>query len=95
MTEFKINAPEIKKDNDIRYFEWLSSVISYACPNSKVLVSANDKGYNVHITPNKTECRQNIIENVLNIHRHFKIPIEYSKSLAISKKISYFVRFEN
>lgn len=77
--------------DDIKYYQWVDAVLKYIDPEAKLQIRENDKQLIIHITPSDGELRQSIIEGLLNIHHKMETKIEFSKSLAISKKISYFV----
>lgn len=78
-------------DNDQEYLNWLNTVVEYSCPKSEITLHKSLGGYHVHITPSTPEFREKLIKNVLDIHHRFDLKIEYSKSLKISKKVSYFL----
>ena len=84
----------ILKDNDEEYLAWIKTIVEYSCPNSDVVLTRGLSGYHVHITPCNEQFRKGIIKNVLNIHHRFDLKIEYSKSLKISKRVSFFLPFE-
>ena len=78
-------------DNEYNYFDFLLLVVTYSCPDSKVRVDLVREGYNVTIFPANPEFKQKIVDNVLEMHRRLKQKIEYSKSLKISKNVSYYL----
>lgn len=85
----QIDIPHLLDDNTLSYLEWLIGIVEYADPGSEIIVRKNGDIYQVTIKPNNSEFRQSTIENVLYLHHRLKVPIKYSKSLAISKLISY------
>ena len=87
----QINLPKEVTDNELQYLDWIFSVVTYSNPHSQIRIDLLEKGYNVTITPDNPEFRQKLIDNILEIHRRFKLKITYSKSLKISKKVSFFL----
>lgn len=85
----KIDIPHLLEDNTINYIEWLMGIVEYSNPQSEIILRKLGENYQVTIKPNDVDDRQSIIENVLHLHHRLKIPITYSKSLAISKTISF------
>lgn len=88
----KVKAPLL--DNDQEYLNWVKTIVEYSCPKSDITLHRGLEGYHVHITPCSSDFRDKIIKNILEIHHRFDLKIEYSKSLSISKKVSYFLSFK-
>lgn len=80
-------------DNDQEYLNWVKTIAEYSCPESKVTLHKGLEGYHVHIDPCSLDFRDKIIKNILEIHHRFNLKIKYSKSLKISKKVSYFLAY--
>ncbi len=78
-------------EEDTHYYTWVFGVLQHLDPDAELMIRENEKQLIVHITPKDEEVRKDIIANLLNIHRNFGVQIEFSKSLGISKKISYFI----
>lgn len=91
MSSIDISMQHRITEEDTHYYTWVSSVLEHADPEANLMIRENEKQLIVHITPHLPENRQKIIDNLLNLHRQFGVKIEFSKSLAISKKISYFI----
>lgn len=89
-----IELPSIIDDNFVVFFVLIEAVIHYSDPDATIQVKRNSEGYMVHITPGNPDFRQDTINNLLFMHRHLKIPITFSSSLAISKRISYSIKLE-
>lgn len=87
MIDIKLNHRITKVD--LYYLTWLKASLDYFSPKSQLMVRENSNGLIVHITPGNPQQRQDIVLGLLDIHRPLGIKLEYSKSLAISKKISY------
>lgn len=80
----------ILKDNDTEYIESVKSSLTHADPNCKLSIRKNNAGSLLFsITPAQDEFKQDIINNLLGLHRLLKIKIIFSKSLKISKIISF------
>lgn len=89
-----IELPAIIEDNFIIFFVLIEAVVKYSDPEATMDIRRNSSGYIVHITPGNEAFRQDTINNLLYIHRHLKIQIFFSSSLAISKKISYTIKLQ-
>ena len=85
----QIDYPKILDDNTISYLEWLVGIVEYSNPESNITFRPLGNTYQVVIEPSNLTFRQDIIENVLHLHHRLKLPITYSKSLAISRLISF------
>lgn len=87
MLDISLNHPV--NEVDLSYLSWVQASLEYFSPGSKLMVRENSQGLIIHITPGNPEQRQSIVIGLLEIHKPLGIKIEYSKSLAVSKKISY------
>lgn len=76
-------------DNTITYLDLVITAVEYSCPGSIVDIRKMTEDYQVTITPSNTKFKQAIIDNILHLHHSLKLKITFSKSLKISKKISY------
>lgn len=86
----------VVSDNNMLYLNYLlNSLIKHADPEADVLIDKVDNELKVTITPSNPEFKPDIIYNLLEGHRKFKIRIIFSKSLAISKKINYIINLVN
>ena len=79
-------------EQDTHYYTWVFSILQHLDTEVELMIRENETQLIVHINPTNQEIRQEIINNLLHLHRHFGIKIEFSKSLSISKKISYFIK---
>lgn len=84
-----VSLNHIINEVDLSYLTWVKASLEYFSPGSKLMVRENSQGLIIHITPGNPDQRQNVVLGLLDIHKHIGVKIEYSKSLAVSKKISY------
>lgn len=83
-------------DNEQRYLNLIEAVSEYSCPNSDLnLRKGSNDNFIVTIKPSEQNFRQDIIHNILAIHRLLKIPIIFSSSLKVSNSVAYNVKLEN
>ncbi len=87
----KRGFPSILKDNDAVYINFISDVMKHADPEADILLDKYEKEIKVNITPSNGDFKQHLITDLLEAHRLFQMKIIFSKSLSISKKISYSV----
>lgn len=81
-------------DNSIIYLEFVEACIHHADPGATVKVEKyEDKLYTV-IHPSIPLFRNDIIYNLLGIHKTMKMKIIFSKSLALQKSITYSLFFQ-
>lgn len=82
------------RDEDYLYINNVRASIFHADPNADISFFKNKKELIVHIKKFKKEWKQDIIDNLLAIHKIFHLKIIFSKSLAISNTISYSINLE-
>src|SRR5690606_39003611 len=78
-------------EEDTHYYTWVFTFLQHVDPKATLMVRENDERLIVHITPKNMDVRQELIYTLLALHRKAGVRIEFSKSLAVSKKISYFI----
>ena len=76
-------------DNELEILNILLILLAYSDAEAEIFISKSVDKIIGHITVSKDEFRNDIIQNLLYINKTLKIKIEYSKSLAISQKISF------
>lgn len=81
----------IKTDNDYYYLDSIRAWLSIADGQASFSFDKNDSEVIVHIKPSNPDRKQDIINNLLAINRMLGVKIIFSKSLKISKTISYTV----
>ncbi len=87
----KQGFPQIMKDNDAFYINFVIDAVKHSDPDVELTIHKMEGEIKVSIKPSLEENKKHIIENLLDAHRLFSIKIIFSKSLAISKIISYSV----
>lgn len=85
------DLPSILKDNEDIFIQNIKCCIDHSDPAATVDIRKSSSDLIFHILPSIEEFRQGIINNLLVIHRNFGIKIIFSKSLAVSKTISFHV----
>ena len=80
-------------DNETRYITLILAVINYSSPNSTANIQATPEGFNISVESAAPEFRQNLIDDLLGMHRGIKLKIKFSSSLKISKLVSFKVYF--
>lgn len=85
----KVRTEGITLDNDYYYLDSIRAYIAVADGQAAFSLNRTPEEIIVHIKPSNPEFKQAIINNVLSINRKLGIKIIFSKSLSISKTISY------
>lgn len=88
-----VNIPTITKDNDAAYLNHVRYTVETIDPEAKILINKSEDILSFHVTPSSVNLRQNIVDKLLEYHRGLHIKIEFSKSLAIQKHISFKINF--
>ncbi len=88
-----VNIPSITRDNDAAYLNHVRYTVETIDPNAQILVNKSEEILSFHINPSSENLRQNLIDKLLEYHRKLNIKIEFSKSLAIQKHISFRINF--
>lgn len=86
-----LELPKEVSDNSYRYIEQVITVLEYSDPMAAIQMKKVTEGLRFTIEPSQESFRLDIIDNLLFLHRQFKIPITYSKSLERSRFISFTV----
>lgn len=81
----------IPLDNDRKYIDFVTISMKHSDPEAEVTLNKCEKDIKVRVTPSQEKFKQHIIDNLLAVHRLFRIKIIFSKSLAAAKSISYLV----
>lgn len=89
-----VELPKTLTDNEIGYLTWLEGINKYGDPLSEISIRRKDNGLQITIKPSSPELKQDIIRNHLEFNELLGFKISYSKSLALSKLVSYFVKFD-
>ena len=89
-----IELPKEVEDNSYIYLYNVLTVLEYSDPGGSLTMKNSAEGYRFTIEPSQEDFKQDIIQNLLFLHRRFKLPIKYSKSLGISRLISFTVDFK-
>lgn len=84
-----IELPKVIDDNSLQYIRWIGVICEYACPDSDISIRRNSSGFIVNIMPSEPEFRQDLIRNLLFIHRHLGQKIKFSSSLERQKSVSF------
>lgn len=80
-------------DGDEAYIRLLSIVVEYSDSEAKVRMNKLYNGIGVSISP-KGETREEIIDNLLLLHRLLQIKIHFSKSLKAQKSVYFSINFD-
>lgn len=91
ITNVDLELDQRSLDNEVTYVQVILSALEYSDPNSSITMRKVQEGYRFNITPSSDMFRQEIIDNLLYLHREMHIPIKYSKSLERSKIVSFTV----
>lgn len=91
MTINRLGFPSIIPDNDTLYIDFISTALTHADPEAIITIDKRDASMRVTISPSLKDFKQHVIDNILNAHRLLKLKVIFSKSLAISKSVSYIV----
>ena len=81
-------------DNDQFYINFVLDALKHSDPEANIRIDKYPDEIKVAVTPSDSIHRQHIIQNLLDAHRLFEIKIIFSKSLAISKIVSFLVEWK-
>lgn len=87
--EVKNNFTRLQEDNSYLYLWLVSLSIQHRDPGAMVAVNKNNGKLQAIITPSRGEFKQDIIENILSMHKILGIRVDFSKSSALQKIITY------
>ena len=82
-------------DNEALFLEALIGAIRHADSMAEIAHTRNLNSVAFTITPSKDEFKQDIINNLLHIHHTYHMKVKFSKSLSLSKKITFSLNLEN
>lgn len=86
---------KIIPDNDASYLNSLEERIKEVDNKAEILIKESLDGLLIHVLPSLDQLRDLIIRSVRQYHYSLGIKIEFSKSLLISKHITFKVIFGN
>lgn len=89
MTIEKIDGFTSNLDSDYLYIDSVRASIYNVDADVKVSFYKKPDELMVHIVPSSGELKQGIIDNLLAVHKLMGLKIIFSKSLKISKTVSY------
>lgn len=82
-------ADGIITDNDYYYLDTIRAYASSKDGTASFSFHKHEGELIVHIKPSEPDFKQDIINSLLSIHRLMGLKIIFSKSLGISKTVSY------
>lgn len=88
----KLNIPDIIPDNDAAYFNMLEEKILELDDKAEVIVKSSIEGLVISVLPSLPFIREDMVKSIRKIHYLLDIKIEFSKSLLISKYITFKVK---
>jgi len=88
----KLNIPDIIPDNDEHYFKSLEHQIKSVDSLADITVKSSIEGLVVYVLPSLPQFRDAIVHTIRKYHYLLDIKVEFSKSLLISKFITFKVK---
>lgn len=85
------NANGLRADNDYEYLNCIRAYIASGDGSAAISFFRKPDSLIIHIVPSDPEFKQDVINNILAIHRLLGLKAIFSKSLSISKTVSYTV----
>lgn len=82
----------IRSDNDEFILGIIETIVRHSDPEAKLRVDQGANGDMFTISPSDKLFRQDIINNLLFLKKHWGVTVIFSKSLAISKSISFTIK---
>jgi len=79
----------IISDNSALYLMFLNAVIAHADPEAILKISKEVDKLRIVINPSEASFREDILENVLAMHKIFHIKPEFAKSTKIQKNLFF------
>lgn len=90
MEKVKYIGPSVLLDKEMDLLLFIMMILKYSDCCFDVLIDKNEDRTMCHITPSQEQFKQDIIDNLLYVNKITKKKIIiFSKSLAISKKVSF------
>lgn len=88
----KLNIPDIIPDNDAAYFNLLEEKIKEVDSQCEITAKSSIEGLVVYVLPSLPHFRDNIVKAVRKLHYLLDMKVEFSKSLLISKYVTFKVK---
>lgn len=86
----KYLGPSKLLDAELLLLEELFALVEHADPDHTITIDKRDKDIHCHISPSNPDFRKQTIDNLMHFNRQKKaFRVHFSKSLAISKTISF------
>lgn len=85
----KINFPSILADNEQTYINYLGSIIESVDKDSDILLTRNNSGLGVRISPSEAATFTNILDEVKKFHTMLGIRVSFSKSMKAGANIMF------
>jgi hypothetical protein len=86
---------EALNDNDLRFLHSVDTALKYSDPEVKVECRRSLNTLIVTVIPSQEEFKQDIIDNLVGLHRMMGMKITFTKSLGLSKQITFQINLEN
>lgn len=80
---------KVVTDNDLFYLDIISIIVYYSDPEASLEINRIDDHINTSVYPSTKDFRQEIINNILTLHKLLNIKVDFSKSTKIQKNIYY------
>jgi len=87
-----IRIPGILRDNDLTYLNFLNKSIKDIDPNCEITVRDSIDGLMINILSKIPQLKDQIVRTIRKVHYSLNINVEFSKSLLISKYITFKVK---
>lgn len=88
----KLNIPDVIPDNDAAYFSILEEKIILEDKGAQLIVKSSIEGLVISILPSIPILKVELVKVIRKLHYQLNIKIEFSKSLLISKYITFKVK---
>lgn len=88
----KLNIPGVIPDNDAAYFNMLEIKVLEEDDKAEALVKRSIDGLVISILPSSPILMEGLVKVIRKFHYQLDIKIEFSKSLLISKYITFKVK---
>lgn len=89
----EISISGIMRDNDAAYFNYLSDSIYSIDLKAEIIIKESLEGLLINVLPSLSQLRDPLIRMIRKVHYNMNLKIEFSKSLLISKHITFKVKF--
>ncbi len=88
----KFNLPGIRPDNERYYFSFIEGLTEFLDKDAYIEVNNASEAISIAIIPSQPEIRQELINNLLTIHKLLGIKTDFSKSTNIQKSIVFQIK---